>query len=62
MAKRRFAETRKRSTHLTDGNEAGSTASVEKTRTSKGYRGSSRLLFGTRVEGPQGWRSSFMTF
>ncbi|HMB73736.1 MAG TPA: hypothetical protein VKQ06_09210 [Gammaproteobacteria bacterium] len=62
MAKRRFAENRKRSSHETDSTEAGSAASVDKRRTSKGYRGSSRLIFGTRIEGPQGWRSTFMTF
>jgi hypothetical protein len=61
MAKWRFASSRKEPPLPASHAERGSAATSERTKISRGYRGSARLFSGARVGNPQGWRSTFMS-
>ena len=62
MAKWRLAMSRKAAKHPASHTEPSSVVSAERSRISKGYRGPSRVRYDTRIDSPQGWRSSFMSF
>jgi hypothetical protein len=61
MAKWRMMLSRKSAGTAAGHTEPGSVVSAERTRISKGYSNPRRIRYETRVEGPQGWRSSFMS-
>ena len=61
MAKWRVMLSRKSAGPPAGHTEPGTVASIERTRISKGYRNPSRIRYETRIDGPQGWRASFMS-
>ena len=62
MAKWRLSMSRKAARQPASHTEPGSVVSAERSRISKGYCSPSRVRYDTRIDSPQGWRSSFMSF